>query len=135
MQKIHQFLEVIDKVYSGPIVDEKEFDHKVVAAGVARVIKKYEIAFNKAHIIQQDDDMIDRVWGAAMDFLEECGVYNTDTQRLIKFSRDEIEATLQAAPSEVTIGEGVDARVFRSRQVGDPQPPLVGGGPIGTPLS
>jgi methylamine--corrinoid protein Co-methyltransferase len=135
MQKIHQFLEVIDKVYSGPIVDEKEFDHKVVAAGVARVIKKYGIAFNKAQIIQRDDNMIDRVWEAALDFLEECGIYNTDTQRLIKFSRDEIETTLQAAPSEVTIGEGVDARVFRSRQVGDPQPPLVGGGPIGTPLS
>jgi methylamine---corrinoid protein Co-methyltransferase len=135
MQKIHRLLEVIDKVYSGPIVDEKDFDNKIVSVGVARVIKKYELAFNKEHIIQRDDDMIDRLWQAAQDFLIECGIYHTDTQRVIKFSRQEIEAALQAAPSEVTIGSGVDARVLRPRQVEDSTPPLVGGGPIGTPLS
>ena len=135
MQNIDRFLEVIDKVYSGPIVDEKEFDHQYVAAGVARVIEEYEIAFNKDQIIQQDDDLVDRTWEAAIDFLVECGIYHTDTQRQIKFTRDEIEAAIGAAPSSVIIGEGVDAREFKTRQVEDPQPPLVGGGPIGTPLS
>lgn len=135
MQKIYRLLEIIDKIYSGPIVDEKEFDNKIVSAGVSRAIKKYELAFNKKNIIQRDDDMIDRLWQAALDFLVECGIYHTDTQRVIKFSRDEIEAALKAAPSEVTIGSGADARVLRPRQVEDPTPPLIGGGPIGTPLS
>ncbi len=135
MQSIEGLLNVIDRVYSGPIVDEKDFDHNYVAAGVNRVIHKYEIAFDKDRIIQLDDDMNDRVWQAALDFIEECGVYHADTQRLIQFSRDEIEAAIKAAPAQVTIGEGVDAREFKTRQVEDPQPPLVGGGPIGTPLS
>ncbi len=134
MHKIQRLLDVIDKIYTGPIVDEKEFD-KSVSAGVSRVIKEYEITFNKDLILQRDDNMIDRVWQAALDFLVECGVYHTDTQRVIQFSKDEIEAALEAAPSQVTIGDGVDARAFRPRQVEDPQPPLVGGGPIGTPLS
>ncbi len=135
MQKIDRLLKVIDKVYSGPIVNEKEFDHQNVAAGVARVIEKYQIAINKEQIIQSDDKLIDRVWEAAIDFLVGCGIYHTDTQRLIKFSRQEIKAALTAAPSDVTIGLGADARQFKTRQVEDPRPPLVGGGPIGTPLS
>jgi methylamine--corrinoid protein Co-methyltransferase len=135
LQKIHRLLEVVDKVYSGPIVDEKEFDHQYVAAGVARVIQKYGLAFDQGRIIQTDDDMVDRTWEAAIDFLVGCGIYHTDTQRLIKFSRDEIEAAVSAALSSVTIGEGADARDFTTRRVEDPRPPLVGGGPIGTPLS
>ena len=135
MQKIQRLLDVIDKVYDGPIVDEKEFDNKSVSAGVARVIKKYEIAFDKEQIIQQDDELVDRLWQAAMDFLVECGIYHADTQRVITFTKDEIEAALDTATAEITIGSGTDARVLRPRQVEDPTPPLVGGGPIGTPLS
>jgi len=132
---IDRFLEVIDRAYSGPIVDEKNFDQVIVAAGVSQVIKKYGIEFNKETIIQFDDDMNDRVWAAAIDFLESCGIYHADTQRLIKFDRREIEAAVEAAPARVTIGEGGDAREFVTRKVEDPNPPLVGGGPIGTPLS
>jgi methylamine--corrinoid protein Co-methyltransferase len=135
LPNIDRFLEVIDRAYSGPIVDEKNFDQVIVAAGVSQVIKKYGIEFNKETIIQFDDDMNDRVWAAAIDFLESCGIYHADTQRLIKFDRREIEAAIEAAPARVTIGEGSDAREFVIRKVEDPHPPLVGGGPIGTPLS
>jgi methylamine--corrinoid protein Co-methyltransferase len=135
MRNIDRLLDVIDRAYSSPIVDEKDFDHNYVAAGVNRVIHKYEIAFDKDRIIQLDDDMNDRVWAAAIDFLESCGIYHADTQRLIKFDRREIEAAIEAAPARVTIGEGGDAREFVTRKVEDPNPPLVGGGPIGTPLS
>ena len=135
MQSIDRLLDVIDRSYSGPIVDEKEFDYKSVAAGVTRVIHKYQVVFDKDHIIQFDDDLNDRVWQAAVDFLEACGIYHADTQRLIKFNRGEIEAALDAAPAKVTIGEGIDTRELIARKVEDPRPPLVGGGPIGTPLS
>ncbi len=72
--------------------------------------KNTAIKFNKDHIIQQDDALIDRAFEAGLDFLVECGVYNRSTGRLIKFSRDEILEALQSAPSEITIGEGADAR-------------------------
>lgn len=135
MQDMNRLLDVIDRAYAGPIVDEKEFDLRYVADGVARVTKEYGIKFKKDRIIQRDDDMIQRVWEAALDFLENCGVYNTSTKRLMKFSRAEIEAVLEQAPSEVSIGQGNDARVYTSRQVEDSRFPQVSGGPIGTPLS
>ena len=135
MNKLSRFLEVIDRTYTGPMVDEEEFDLKFVAGGVQRVLQKYAIKFNKDHIIQQDDALIDRAFEAGLDFLVECGVYNRSTGRLIKFSRDEILTTLQSAPSGITIGEGADARDYRPRKVEDTTPPQVSGGPIGTPLS
>src|SRR4030065_695264 len=135
MDKLIRFLDVIDRTYRGLLVDEEEFDLKYVAGGVQRVLKKYSIKFNKDNIIQQDDALIDRAFEAGLDFLIECGVYNRSTGRLIKFSREEMFEVLQSAPSEITIGEGTDARVYRTRKVEDPTPPQVSGGPIGTPLS
>ena len=135
MEKMDRLLGVIDRVYSGPIVDEKKFDLQHVAHGVARAIREHDIKFDKDHIIQQDDELIDRVFEAALDFLEQCGIYHKDTQRLVTFTRSEIEEALQQAPSQVTIGEGPDSRVFQNRQVEDSRRPQVSGGPIGTPLS
>ena len=135
MDKLPRFLDVIDRTYSGQMMEEEEFDLKYVAGGVQRALQKYNIKFNKENIIQQDDALIDRAFEAGLDFLVETGVYNRSTGRLIKFSRAEIIDTLEAAPSEVTIGEGADARRYHTRKVGDPIPPQVSGGPIGTPLS
>jgi len=135
MDKLSRFLDVIDRAYSGPMVDEEEFDLKIVAAGVQRVLQKYSLKFDKDHIIQQDDALIDRAFEAGLDFLIDCGVYNRSTGRLIRFKRQEILDTLTAAPSEVVIGEGPDARIYRTRKLEDPNPPQVSGGPIGTPLS
>lgn len=135
MKNISRLLDVIDRAYSGPVCDEKDFDLKLVADGVKAVVKEFGIRFDKNRIIQQDDDMNDRVWQAALKFFEGCGVYCTSTSRRMLFSRREIEEALQAAPTEVMIGEGRDARVERHRRVEDERPPIVIGGPIGTPLT
>ena len=135
MQKLDRFLEIIDRMYSGPVVEEKEFDRQNVIKGVARVIEAYDIKFDKDQIIQQDDDMIDRVWEAAKDFVVSCGVYNISSNRVLMFTREEIEEALENAPSEVTIGEGKDSRVMKARKVEDPRPPQVSGGPIGAPIT
>jgi methylamine--corrinoid protein Co-methyltransferase len=135
MQNMTRLLEVLDRTIDGPFVDEKEFDLKYVAHGVADLLKRYGIKFNKEQIIQTDDDMNDRLWGAGFEFFEKYGVFNTSTQRLMKFTRSEIEAALRWMPAKVSIGEGVDARRMRLRKIEDPRPPQVSGGPIGTPLS
>ncbi|OGO39588.1 MAG: hypothetical protein A2W35_19950 [Chloroflexi bacterium RBG_16_57_11] len=135
MQNMTRLLEVIDRAYNGPFIDEKEFDLKVVAHGVAQRLKKFGIKFNQGQVIQTDDDMNDRLWQAGLEFFESSGVYNATTNRQMKFSRDEIEQALRWMPREVTIGEGLDARPYRLRKLEDPCPPQVSGGPIGTPLS
>lgn len=135
MQNMSRFLDVIDRSFDGELMDEKAFELGCVADGIGRVIKKYGIKFDKSRIIQSDDDLADRVWQAALEFLENCGIYNASTHRVLRYSRREIENALRWAPSEVTIGSGPDARPFRRRSVEDPHPPQVSGGPIGTPLS
>src|SRR5512139_758583 len=123
MDKLTRFLEIIDRSYSGPMVDEDEFDLKFVAGGVKNVLQKYNIKFNRENIIQQDDELIDRAFQAGLDFFVESGVYNRSTGRLIKFTRQEIQDALDSAPSQVTIGEGSDARIYRPRKVEDRTPP------------
>jgi methylamine--corrinoid protein Co-methyltransferase len=135
MENVDRLLVAIDRAYSGPIVEEKEFDLKVVAKGVARAVREHDIAFDKDHIIQQDDELIDRVFEAGLYFLEQSGIYHKDTQRLITFSRKEIAEALQESPDQVITGEGPDSRLMQNRQVEDPRPPQISGGPIGTPLS
>jgi methylamine--corrinoid protein Co-methyltransferase len=106
-----------------------------VAAGVTRVVKEYDLRFDQTTLIQRDDALIGRLWEAALDFLETCGVYNTSTGRRMLFTRREIEEWVAAAPSEAVIGEGRDARTEVHRSVEDPRPPIIIGGPIGVPLS
>ena len=134
MKNMGRLQDIIDRSIKGPPCEEKEFDLKYVADGVANVVKKYAIQFDKDRIIQLDDEMIDRVWQAAIDFIEYCGIYNTSTARRITFSRREVEERIKWSPAEVPIGTGADARLAVHRAVEDPRPPLIFNGPIGTQL-
>ncbi|HBG75231.1 MAG: hypothetical protein A2X25_12730 [Chloroflexi bacterium GWB2_49_20] len=135
MQNMTRLMDILDRSYNGPLTDEHEFDLRFVADGIAKVVKKYNIKFDKSHIIQTDDALNDRVWQAAMEFFEYCGIYNTSTQRRMIFTRREIEDAIKAAPAQAIIGEGADARIEYHREVEDPRPPLIVGGPIGTNLN
>ena len=135
MRNQGRLLEIIDRAYDGPPCDERDFDLTHVAAGVARVVKEYDVKFDRTRLIQQDDAMIGRLWEASLDFLESCGVYNTTTSRRMLFTRREIDEHLVATPAETVIGEGRDARTEVYRTVSDPHPPIIIGGPIGVPLS
>jgi methylamine--corrinoid protein Co-methyltransferase len=132
MKSTTRLLDILDRSLSGPLCDEQEYDLKFIAEGVAKVVKKYQIEFNKDQILQQDDDMIDRVWQAAVELFEYTGVYHTNTGRRITFTRDEIEANVADAPAEAGTGWGRERRVIRHREVEDPRPPIQAGGPIGT---
>lgn len=135
MKNFTRLMDIIDRSLNGPICDDKEFNLNYVANGINKVVKKYDIQFNKEIIIQQDDDLIDRVWQAAIEFFEECGVYNTSTNRRITFTRREIEETVKWAPSSVVFGVDQDAREVLHRKVEDEIKPFVVGGPIGTVLT
>ncbi|MFC2029608.1 monomethylamine:corrinoid methyltransferase [Chloroflexota bacterium] len=134
MKNMGRMVDIVDRSTSGPVCDEREFDLTYVADGVAKAVKDYDIRFDKTKIIQTDDDMIDRVWQAAIDLLAYCGIYNTDTGRRLTFTRREIEEYVKWAPDRASIGEGADARVMVHRRVEDPQTPTILGGAIGTQL-
>jgi methylamine--corrinoid protein Co-methyltransferase len=128
-----RLVDIVNRSLTGPVVEERNFDLNHVAAGVQRVVREYEIKADRTHVVNLDDDLADRIWLAAVDFLASCGVYSKDTGRVILFGREEIEHLVRNAPSRVSMGEGPDARVDMARTLDDPRPPLIMGGPIGSP--
>lgn len=133
MTDTDRLIDIVNRSLTGPVVEEQTFDLKHVVAGIKRVVQEYEIEADRTHVVNLDDEMADRVWQAALDFLASCGVYSKDTGRVILFSRDEIEHLVRIAPSQISMGEGADARVDTARTLDDPRPPLIMGGPIGSP--
>jgi len=102
------FLEVCKRAEKGPMMPQKEFDLKVFIPALRRVIKKYDIKWGREEVINTDDGLADRVFEAAIEFYEEVGTYVTDTERVIKFSREEILEGISGASKEVYFGEGAD---------------------------
>lgn len=134
MRNTSRILDIMERSVSGPMVEENEFDQKHVTEGIKRVVSKYNITVNTNNIINLDDDLADRIWSAALDFLVECGVYSKDSNRVILHSEDEIKSLLKDAPSEVLLGEGRDAILEKARNVEDPNPLIVDGCSIGSPI-
>ncbi len=135
MDSTQRLVDILQRCLAGRVVDEQQFDLEHVSQGIQRVIKQYDIRFDRSHLVNQDDGLADRVWLAALDFLAACGIYCLDTGRVMQFSREEIEAILQAAPQEIRLGAGDDAVQERYRRVGEQRPPLNMGGPIGSPVT
>jgi methylamine--corrinoid protein Co-methyltransferase len=126
--------EIVDRSEHGPFMKEANFD-LMLAKQVAGLVSKYDLIFNPTIVLPSDDAMADRLYQAGFELLLEAGVYNQSTERRILFSRDEIEASVAAAPSAVTLGTGKDAVVERHREVEDLEPCRMHSGPTGTPTS
>ena len=134
MKHTTRLMDLVQRSLTGPILTEEEFNNKSITKGLAEVVQKYDIRVDKAHIINFDDALADRVWDAAVDFLANCGVYSQTTGRVILHSRDEIEAILKTAPDNVWMGAGTDRVHEVARQVDDPRRPLLMGSPIGSAI-
>ncbi len=64
-----------------------------------------------------DENLVDRVFRAALDFLVERGIYCVTTGRVLQFTEEEILESIREAPDHVIMGEGRDQRVFRQRRI------------------
>lgn len=117
--------EVMKRAETGPYMEEKDFLMKHFLPTMKKVIKKYDIKYDPNNPIPSDDDLIDRMWQAAVEFFLEVGVYHSDNKRVIKFTENELKEALFAAPSEYFVGEGCDRRRFGSRKIEDERPPFM----------
>jgi methylamine--corrinoid protein Co-methyltransferase len=127
--------ESYERALSGPKMDEQEWDRKVIPETAKKLKEKYGLKFDKGKINPTDDDVLDRLFQAGLKMLATCGVYCTETGRVIKYTEEEIMMAMAGAPREVIIGEGRDARRMAARRFDDPNPPLCQGGPTGAPVS
>ena len=129
---------VMERAFHGPICTERDFDLRIFVPNLRKVVEKYDIKYDPQNPVPADDDLADRVWEAAMEFLVETGVYCLDTERRILFTREEIEGAIASAPVNVVYGEGKDARVMPRRFPEDETPPWCSGsgaGPVSSELN
>jgi len=129
------FAQVVERALNGPTCSERDFDLGFFVPNLRRVLKTYGIQYEPQNPIPADDDLADRVWAAAIDFLVETGVYCSDTERRILFTRDEIKGALEAGPRGTLFGEGTDAQGMPRRKPEDSIPPWCSVGAGGSPVS
>lgn len=128
-----EFLEVVRRLDTGPIVPENAFDTSLNRT--ARDLKeKYEIKFDPEKPVHRDPSMADRLFEAAVRLFLESGVYCLDTRKVCKFSEEELTKRLAGAPDSVRFGRGNDERVLKHREVEDSSPPFCSPNPVGTPV-
>jgi hypothetical protein len=115
--------EVLDRAQNGPVCLEKDFDLKLLVPGLRRVIKDYNISFDTATPVPDDDSLADSLWQAAMDLYLEIGTLCTDTHRRILFTEDEIKEALGNFPGRFMMGYGRDSKEITSRLIEDSRRP------------
>jgi methylamine--corrinoid protein Co-methyltransferase len=125
---------ITDRSENGPYMKEADFD-MLLAKKVMDLVKKHKITFDPEVLVPSDDELVDRVYQAAVELFMETGVYNQSTERRILFTLDEVGQSVAEAPNEVHLGTGKDAVVERHREIEDEEPCRMHSGPTGTPTS
>lgn len=135
LEKRVTVFDVFDRAKSGKKVEEKEWDYKLIPQTASRLKEKYGIKMDKKVIIPTDKTLMDNLFKAGLEMLIECGIYCIDTGRVIKYTEEEVLTAIKSAPSKATLGEGKDAVELACRKFSDKKPPIIQGGPTGSPVS
>jgi methylamine--corrinoid protein Co-methyltransferase len=96
--------EIQRRAETGPIVDEGQFDKKILPRKIQELTKEFNIKYNPDEPVPTDDDLANRVFEAGKRLLLDVGIFCTDTNRMIKFTEDEIANALKSVPSRITVG-------------------------------
>jgi methylamine--corrinoid protein Co-methyltransferase len=124
MTTAYRLAEILDRSKTGPHMEEDAFLPKLFTPTLKKLIKKYEIRYDRQHPVPTDDAMADRVWQAGWELFREVGVYNTDSHRIIRVSDAEIKEALYTLKDEYWVGSGKDAVLWKYRGVEDTSPPF-----------
>jgi methylamine--corrinoid protein Co-methyltransferase len=128
-------LDVVNRAITGKPCSERDYDLKIFSTKLRELIKEYEIKYDPELSVPSDDSLADDVFKAALDLYREVGTYCKDTERIIKFDESEIKEGLRNAPSKVSFGEGIDAKIMVPRKPEDKTPPWCFIGAGGAPVS
>lgn len=94
----------------GAYLEEKEFDLDIFWGHLKKITKKYGITYDKEALVpvEEEYDLLDRIFAAGRELLLETGVYNITTGRIIKFDPWEVDETIALSKDTVILGEGDD---------------------------
>jgi methylamine--corrinoid protein Co-methyltransferase len=129
-----RLVEVLYRAETGPIVEEADFERRLLVPALKGVLKKYSIKYDKSVIVPSDDDLADRLFQAGMELATEVGIYCQSTSRRIVWTYNELEEGLRYCPAEVKMGLGIDAVVVKTRKPEDNARVIISGGAYGVPV-
>ena len=129
------YLEVTNRALTGPSCKEKEYDLRIFDKKLKEVIRNYSVTCDPTDPIPSDNSLADRVFNAAMDFYVDVGTYCLDTERIIKFTREEVKDAVRLPLACVQFGEGRNAKNLVSRKPESTVPPWVSAGAVGIGVS
>ena len=110
-------LEVAERSQKGPKMDETAWNMGIFEK-MNELVKRYDITVpENPPYFNADDEIVEKVFQAAIDYLAERGIYCISNGRVINFTREEVLEAIAESPAEVVIGEGKDARTIRQRRI------------------
>lgn len=115
--------QLLERVETGPICTERDFDLRILNKKLRSLIKEYGIKFDPEEIVPSDDSLADDLWKAAWDLYLDVGTLCLTNHRRVLFDESEIKEAMRFSSSEITVGTGMDARGWgpgRSRTRGLP---------------
>ena len=117
MTSVKKAVEMLQRFRDSESVAQKDWDNKIVPQTVRSILKKYELqkTYNPDIPVNQDMELADRFFEAGLELAETIGVFCTDTETVLKFSREELLQGLKEAPSELVLGSGSDRVVLKAR--------------------
>ncbi len=123
---IFTVLRTLDRAHSGPVVSPRQWDVELVPGTISKMLKRFHLGgiCNPQEPINDSDELADRFFEAAFELALELGILCVDTERVIKFSREELEEAIRSAPEELVLGEGLDRVRLVSRRPEDGVKPL-----------
>jgi methylamine--corrinoid protein Co-methyltransferase len=126
--------DMMERVDQGPRVPEKEFDMAIFPK-VRQLAKKYDIKYDPAQPIPDDDAMADRMFAAGMELAVDMGLWVLDTQKVVKFTEAEIWRYLDNYHTPLVFGYGKDQVLLQPRKPESTVRPLVIGGGAGSAMT
>jgi hypothetical protein len=111
--------QLLERVETGPICTERDFDLRILNKKLRSLIKEYDIKFDPEEIVPSDDSLADDLWNAAWDLYLDVGTLCVSNHRRILFEESEIKEAMRFNSPEITVGAGRDARKMGTRKIED----------------
>jgi methylamine--corrinoid protein Co-methyltransferase len=124
VQNKPDMLEILTRTQTGEYCTQKEWDTKRIPGTIRNILKEHDLAgsCDPDDPVNTDMELADRFYAAGYQAALELGFHCTDTERIISVSQGELDLAVEAAPSELLVGEGQHATLLKSRTPSDPYP-------------
>lgn len=123
-----------DRAQKGEKCTQDDWDLMTIPMKAMELKNKYNLDFG-TETVPTDKDQMERLFKAGIEMLLDCGIFCTDTKRIVKYTEDEIWDAINNPMPAFQLGTGRDSVQMKKRTVGDKRKPIVQGGPTGSPIS